>query len=385
MSDMLGRGGSVTVAGTVTTSDAASTATAAAVTTTTFGSASNLAAALNSAVTVTVTGMGSVGFYLTIPPAATVVFEATFDGSTWIATTMRGISTDGYTQSSTASGSFIGSVSTVRQFRVRVSVAGSGAAGSVLGVASPAVNTIEGIENGPPYDLPIAISIGRIQGVTGLRRVGRNADIDMTQETVCNHTTTGLAQYSVAAETWYVSSSSASDTFQLSVATLDGNYVESTRTVTLSGQTAVAVSGTCLRLVRMFNDSGTAAIGDIYIQRNSTVTGGVPTTESDRRGKISIGEEQSSTSQFTVPAGFTFYCEGYQASSSVAQTTLGLYARFFGKVFRIRSQTYVATTAQVPFASYTSFAEKTDIEFRASTTANNTGVCVEIYGQVRAN
>lgn len=349
-----------------------------------FGQNLNLSAVVDSVVTINTIGYNSIGFQLTIPTGATVVFESSFDGITFGSCTIRGTTNDGYTQSTTASGGFIGSISNTRLFRVRVSIAGI-LPGTVAGTLSPAINTLEGQENGPPYDLPTAISIGRIAGVTGLRRVGRNPDIDISQETVCNHITSGLAQYSASAETWYVSSTSVSDTFQISVTTLNASYAESTQLVTLSGQSAVALTGVHLRLNRMFNNSDTSAVGDVYIQRNNTVTNGIPTTANNIRGKINIGEEQSSTSQYTVPAGFTFFCEGWQGSVSIGVSTVGLYSRLFGKVFRLRSQQYASTTVSVPFASYTSFPEKTDIEFRASTTANNTGVAIEMYGQVRAN
>ena len=115
-----------------------------------FGSASNLAAALNSAVTFdNVGGYSSIGFELTIPTGATVVFEATFDGTNWEQIAMRSQDLDLVQSSSTVTGTFIGSIACARQFRVRVSVAGS-AAGTVQGRAQRDVSTLEGIEFGPP-------------------------------------------------------------------------------------------------------------------------------------------------------------------------------------------------------------------------------------------
>lgn len=113
-----------------------------------FGSASNLAAALNSEVIYdNIYGFNSIGFYLTIPTGATVVFECSFDGTNYIPCTLRGVESDNYTQKSNTSGNYIGSISSVRKFRVRVSIAGI-ADGSIIGRTSLQMSTLEGIEHG---------------------------------------------------------------------------------------------------------------------------------------------------------------------------------------------------------------------------------------------
>lgn len=115
-----------------------------------FWAASNLAAALNSTVVFINDGwFSSIGFTLTIPTGGTVVFEESKDqGTTWVLCTLRtvGISPRQYTQQSTVSGNFVGSISTSTRFRVRVSVAW-GAAWTVIGRAQRDASTLEGIEN----------------------------------------------------------------------------------------------------------------------------------------------------------------------------------------------------------------------------------------------
>jgi len=113
-----------------------------------FGSANNLAAALNSEVVfVNNGGYSSLGFTLTIPTGATVQFEASFDGVTYDDITLRSVGADGYVKSTTISETFIGSIATARMFRARVIVAGS-ASGTIMGRASRDASTLEGIEHG---------------------------------------------------------------------------------------------------------------------------------------------------------------------------------------------------------------------------------------------
>lgn len=112
-----------------------------------FGSTGNLAAANNSVFTINNDrGFSSIAFRLTVPTSGTVTFEGTFDGTNWSSFVMRQIGDDGYIQSTSTTGDYIGSIASVRAFRVRVSSAGS-AAGSVIGVASEEACTLEGIEN----------------------------------------------------------------------------------------------------------------------------------------------------------------------------------------------------------------------------------------------
>lgn len=92
-------------------------------------------------------GFSSIGFYLIVPTGGAVAFEVSFDGVTWTSARMRGIEADEYTSTTNLSGNFIGSISCARKFRVRTTLAGSGA-GSIIGTISNTVSTLEGIEQG---------------------------------------------------------------------------------------------------------------------------------------------------------------------------------------------------------------------------------------------
>lgn len=103
-----------------------------------FGAASNLAAAINSAVTfVNDRGYASVTFAVVLPGGSpTLAFEASYDGgATWIPATSNNLADDTNNDTTTAAGSFYTSILGATHFRVRVSVAGAGAAGTVTGRA----------------------------------------------------------------------------------------------------------------------------------------------------------------------------------------------------------------------------------------------------------
>jgi hypothetical protein len=95
----------------------------------------------------------SVGFHLVVPADGSVVFEGTFDDTNWVPITFRQIGADGYRNHAHEDEDFIGSISTLRAFRVRTYEDGS-TDGSLHGRALHAISTIEGIEHGnPPHNI----------------------------------------------------------------------------------------------------------------------------------------------------------------------------------------------------------------------------------------
>lgn len=100
-----------------------------------FGTAGNLAFALNSELTYNNTGgFSTIGINLLIPTGATVVFEGTSDGVTYFPLQCLDRKTSTIVSFSNEDGNFICPSSVIRTFRVRVSVAGS-VNGTVIGRA----------------------------------------------------------------------------------------------------------------------------------------------------------------------------------------------------------------------------------------------------------
>jgi hypothetical protein len=343
-----------------------------------FGSASNLAAAFNSAVTLTNTnGYNSICFNLTIPTGATVTFESTADGTNWTACTLRQKGGDNYITSTTTSGEVIGSISGARSFRVRVSSAGS-AAGSVIGRVTRDVSTLEGIENGPPSEFYYDVSRGKIGGVEGLTRFGRNPDVDTgSKETIWGYG--GSYTFTTSAQTYYISSSSASDTTQtITLNVLDSNYTEQTRTVTLAGQTKTAISGgTIIRINGAYNSSGTNLIGDVYIYEDDVVAAGVPTTASKVKAFIPLTEQNSALGVYTVPAGYTAYLTNWSANCSSGTADITMDIRNFGQVFVNHGRKLCNTNVDVEYKVFLRIPEKSDIRFDTTVSANNTVVSLD--------
>jgi len=117
-----------------------------------FGSAGNIPAALGSTfVYDNAKGFSTVGFCLSVPTGGSVAFEGSFDGTNFVAITLRSISADGYVQNASVDEDFIGSISGLRKFRIRVTAGGS-AAGSIVGRATEEVSTLEGQEHSPSPD-----------------------------------------------------------------------------------------------------------------------------------------------------------------------------------------------------------------------------------------
>lgn len=346
-----------------------------------FGAAGNLAAALNSAVTVANTlGMSTITFTLTIPPAATVTFEGSFDeGVSYSTITIRAMGADGYATTATTSGSYVGSIVGCSHVRARVSVAGSGAAGGVVGRLSQQLSTLEGIENPAPSDFALNRARGRIQNTNGIHKFGRNPDIDTTIEAIWAYG--GLYTFSASAETWYLVSSSAADVaVTITAEVLDGNYVATTRTTTLTGQTPVAIAGgTILRVNRAYNSSGTVLVGNVYMLRSVNVTAGVPNVATDVRAMIQIGEEQTLQAMFTVPASTTAYLTQWAGGTDTGTAQIILSVREFGKVFRTRDRSVAAVGGgfDQAYGTYLSIPEKSDILVEALTSANNTAVTAD--------
>lgn len=339
----------------------------------TFGTASNLAAALNSEVVVDNTqGAAGIAFFLTVPTGATVVFESSFDG-VYVQSTLRRTANNSYVTSTNATGTYLGSIAGARSFRVRVSVAGS-AAGSVIGTTSPYVNTLEGIENGPPSDFETNIAEGKIAGYSLVNKNGRNPDIDTG--TLPEDIWDGGGAYTgfpvTAVETVTLTSSSTNDTAAgtgartVTLTGLDTNYVLQTETVTLNGTTGAATTNTFRRVHTAF--VATAGSGGVNA---GTITATHTTTTANVFFAIQPGTNQMQVSAFTIPAGKTGYLRQFsgavRSGTGTGAVDTVLYIRDFNGVFRHRRPSgFSGDPSMVEIYGGLVLPEKTDIIIRAT-------------------
>lgn len=271
-----------------------------------FGSVGNLAAALNSEVVyVNQYGASTISFHLTIPTGATVVFEGSVDGITYTGVKIRSMDTDEYNSSATVSSPYIGSISSLRMFRVRVSVAGS-ASGSVIGRASEQMSTLEGVEfeNLPRY-LTLAVKGTSTSPIRRITALGNNPVISTATVPEDIWPLGGVYPFLSAASALEILSSSVNDTSAgtgartVLINGLDGNYDEVAQTVTLNGTTPVSIPTALLRVnsaIIMTAGSTEINAGNITIRDTATTTA---------RAYIQAGAGITRSSIYTVPNGYT--------------------------------------------------------------------------------
>lgn len=158
-----------------------------------------------------------------------------------------------------------------------------------------------------PFELQVAR--GQINGHSIVTVSGYNSDVDTAWEMI---TPVGDLSYPAAALQMTVSSSSTSDTSAgtgartVLINGLDANYNVISESVTLNGQTVVTTTNSFLRINSMLvttAGTGLANAGIIYIG-SGTVTSGVPATIYN---VIAVGYNNTTSSQYTIPAGYTGY------------------------------------------------------------------------------
>jgi hypothetical protein len=158
-----------------------------------------------------------------------------------------------------------------------------------------------------PFELQVAR--GQIQAHSVVTIAGYNSDVDTSWEMI---TPVGNLSYPAAALQMTVSSADADDTSAgtgartVLITGLDANYAVISETVTMNGQTAVTTTNSFLRINAMLvTTAGTSLAneGIIYIG-TGTVTSGVPATIYN---VIAAGFNNATSSQYTIPAGYTGY------------------------------------------------------------------------------
>jgi hypothetical protein len=158
-----------------------------------------------------------------------------------------------------------------------------------------------------PFELQVAR--GQIQAHSLVTIAGYNSDVDQSWEMI---TPVGNLSYPAAALQMTVSSADADDTSAgagartVLITGLDANYAVISETVTMNGQTAVTTTNSFLRINSMLVTTAGASLaneGIIYIG-TGTVTSGVPATIYN---VIAAGFNNATSSQYTIPAGYTGY------------------------------------------------------------------------------
>jgi len=236
----------------------------------------------------------------------------------------------------------------------------------------------------------LAIANGTVLGSTFVHKFGAAPDFDPNDGFVTvwdgaddGGTNAMQYTYSATADIDTLSSSSASDTFDVEVQGLDTNWNLVNQTVTLTGQTPVPLSTKLIRVFRLKNVGAADNVGVVYcFASGGTVTAGVPQTATDIRAQIGVANNQTLMAIYTVPAGKTAYMRSWTASTAGAkqdsQHTIELRVRPEGQVFQIKHKANIAVTGtshiQHEFIEPEVYSAKSDIEMRADTDTIQSGV-----------
>jgi hypothetical protein len=226
----------------------------------------------------------------------------------------------------------------------------------------------------------IWISAGLVEGYSTVNKFGRNPDVDTTSAPEDIWGGAGLyTGFPVnTLEPVEALSSSASDAAAgtglrtVVIQGLNGDWAETSETITLNGTTPVQSVNSYRRVHTMRGEtagSGGFNVGEITIRH--------ATTEANVFLVMQIGTNQSGSSAYTIPAGYTGYLmasSGAIRGGATASADCVFAVRSFGGIFRYRRPFAISSgyslneTLVVPIG----FAEKTDIVIRCTdTSANN--------------
>lgn len=234
------------------------------------------------------------------------------------------------------------------------------------------------------YNLKLAM--GNIAGHRGFSIFANNPNVMSSLENITNHG--GILTYFNSNTQLYASSSDASDTMMLAVQGIrdagSNTWVRENWTVTLNGQTQVALSAPSLRIFSVVVLGAVDNVGDIYIAEDSTgdITDGVPDTNTKIQLKMFIGENAASNLTYTTPSGKTIYFKSnLMAIGRADDGELKIRIREFGGVWRtLPTIPLYQRTEEFNFAYLTpNLPEKCDIDIlvkNATTAASISGAFI---------
>lgn len=223
---------------------------------------------------------------------------------------------------------------------------------------------------GKTEPFPLQVSRGQVELHKPLFKFGRNPDINGTEETVWD--VGGIYAYPSSAVAMTVTTDAATPAndngVKVLVQGLDTDYNEVSQEVTLAGAGTATTTQTFLRVFRAYVSGSQEPTGNLNITNGGTTY-----------ARITLGDNQTLMSVWTVPAGYTGYILNGTISVGTANgnqyVTGRLIARQFGGVFRTQAKVDIANNLiNYPFELPLELPEKTDIEVRAVSSGTNNAV-----------
>lgn len=205
------------------------------------------------------------------------------------------------------------------------------------------------------------------QGNSHIHKFGSNLALGGTSESIWS--AGGLYPWAslATAQVIYLISTEA-DTGDVEIQGLDENYALQTLTVTLTGTTAVNTGSTTFTRIFRMKYSATNA---------GTITARVTSGTGTVVAQIDAGVSQTLMAVYTVPAGTTAYMLNYTVGTGKGDDAhLKMFVREFGSAFQIKNEMKAyESTIMHPFPIPLKIPEKSDIDFRA-TTSNSNSDCI---------
>ena len=215
------------------------------------------------------------------------------------------------------------------------------------------------------------IAAGEVTGSYPVRKHGHNPDVGTSPETVSH--IGAVMYYPPAAEILKIKSDDVDDdgapvdtgARTVWLCGLDANYAIITDTITMNGTTAVDSNVAFLRLFEM---NVVTAGTSLHNEGTITAYGNDGTSAIDA---IAPEENISHSASFTVPAGQTLYLTSFHlADASLKGAEVSLYTHAFGGLWQnYRPYVLVDDIIAIPLDMPLTFAEKTDVEMRATALA----------------
>ena len=213
-----------------------------------------------------------------------------------------------------------------------------------------------------------------------LIKFGRSAELGTTGlETVW--TVGGDETYVSSNSISYISSSSASDTQQITIeghtVNADGEFTFVVQTATLDGQNAVALDTDVARVSRAYNSDSTELVGRVVVYENATVVGGIPTDATKIHIDIPLGFQQSFKAATTFSKDDYYLVTSFYGAVSAKQAAaVDFYVeiRDKGKVFLPKGCFTASSTggaADINLDPAILVPKNADIRVRCETETNN--------------
>lgn len=204
------------------------------------------------------------------------------------------------------------------------------------------------------------VAQGRVPGYSVIDKFGVNPEITTASDPEDVWEAGGEYQFSTTDDIVSLSSSDNGDNQDIEIQGLDVDGNEVIQTITLSGQTRVALDTALWRVYRMQNEGTTDLAGTVYCYSGTTNTAGVPSGGSVIKAIISNGNNQTLMAIYTIPkgkVGFLYRGEigidwegGAFSGSEFAR--MFYKSRRFGKVFKVKKSVSLITSGDSNYQDY---------------------------------